>query len=58
MVEWVPRKENFLADELTKLIIIDEWMLQRELFHQLEQRRGRHIEDLFASNANSKCAMF
>jgi len=27
MIEWVPREENSLADELYKLIILDDWML-------------------------------
>ena len=52
-VEWVPREENTLADELSKLIIPDDWMIRREVFGQLEQRWGRHAADLFASNANN-----
>ena len=40
MIEWSPREENSLADELSKLIIPDDWMLQRALFRQLEQRWG------------------
>ena len=35
-VEWVPREENTLADELSKLIISDDWMIRREVFGQLE----------------------
>ena len=31
-VEWVPRELNTLADDLSKLIIPDDWMLQRTLF--------------------------
>ncbi len=53
LVEWVPRGENSLADELSKFIIPNDWMLQRELFRQIEQRWGRHLADLFASNANN-----
>ena len=52
-VEWVPREQRTLADDLSKLIIPDVWMLQRTLFQQLEQRWGRHLVDLFASNANN-----
>ncbi len=33
-------------------------MLQRTLFQQLEQRWGRHLVDLFASNANNQCERF
>ena len=57
-VEWVPRELNTLADDLSKLIIPDDWMLQRTLFQQLEQRWGRHLVDLFASNANNQCERF
>ncbi len=31
-VEWVPRELNTLADDLSKLIIPDDWMIQRTLF--------------------------
>ena len=31
-IEWVPRGENSLADELSKLIIPDDWILERALF--------------------------
>ena len=55
-LEWVPQEENSLADELSKLIIPDDWMLQRALFQQLEQRWGRHLADLFVPNANNQSA--
>ena len=45
-------------DDFSKLDIPDDWMLRRALFRQLEQRWGRHIVDLFASNANNQCARF
>jgi hypothetical protein len=32
LVEWVLREDNSLADELSKLIIPDYWMLHRALF--------------------------
>ena len=34
--EWVPRNENTLADELSKLLIPDDCMLSRVLFQQSE----------------------
>ncbi len=58
MILWVPREENSLVDEMSKLIIPDDWMLQRALFQQLEQRWGRHLADLFASSANNQCERF
>jgi hypothetical protein len=47
-----------MADELSKLIIPDDWMFHRALFRQLEHRWGRHLAELFASNANNQCAFF
>ncbi len=38
MIEWVLRENNSLADELSKLILPDYWMLRRALFRQLEHR--------------------
>ncbi len=37
-VERVPREENALANELSKLVIPDNRMLRRSFFRQLEQR--------------------
>ncbi len=52
-VEWAPREENTLADELSKLLIPDDSMLSHEFFRKLEERFGPHSVDLFASGANS-----
>jgi hypothetical protein len=57
-VEWVPREQNTLADELSKLIIPDDWMLARSFFRWLEDRWGIHAVDLFASDANNQCGRF
>ena len=57
-VEWVPREENTLVDELSKLLIPDDLMLSRTYFRKLEERFGPHRVDLFASGANNHCEMF
>jgi len=57
-IEWVPREENALADELSKLLIPDDWGLSRAAFGQLEERWGSHTVDLFASGANNQCSRF
>jgi len=57
-VEWVPREENTLADELSKLLIPDDSMLSRAFFRKLEERLGPHTVDLFASSANNQCGKF
>ena len=53
-VEWVPREQNTLADELSKLIIPDDWMLARSLFRWLEERWRAYAVGLFASDANNQ----
>ena len=54
-VEWVPREENVFADELSKLLIPDDWMLAPKFFNLLEARWGPHTVDLFASSDNAQC---
>jgi len=51
-VEWLPREENTLADEVLKLLIPDDFMSSREVFQQLERRFGAHTVDTFASGSN------
>jgi hypothetical protein len=57
-VEWVPREQNTLADELSKLLIPEDFSLGKKTFSQLEGRWGVHSIDLFASNANNLCGRF
>ena len=54
-VEWVPREENNFADELSKLLIPDDWRLAPKFFKLLEARWGPHSVDLFASSDNTQC---
>jgi len=30
-VEWIPQEENSMSDELSKLVIPDDWMLRTSL---------------------------
>jgi hypothetical protein len=57
-VEWVPRGENAFADELSKLLIPDDWKLAPKFFNLLEARWGPHTLDLFASSDNAQCKKF
>ncbi len=57
-MEWVPREENTLADELSKLLIPVDSMLSRAYFRKLEERFGPHTVDMFASGANNQCEKF
>jgi hypothetical protein len=54
----VPREENFLDDELSKVLILSDWMVTRAKFWQLEERWGNHTVDLFASGDKNKCERF
>ena len=38
LLEWVPQEKNSLADDLSKLIIPDDWMLRSYIIRQMEQR--------------------
>ena len=57
-VEWVPREENALADELSKLLIPSDWMVGRATFRRLEERWGSHTVYVFASLENNQCDRF
>ena len=57
-VEWVPREENEEADEISKLLIPDDWMLNPRYFEWLDARWGPHTCDLFASSRNALCRRF
>ena len=57
-VEWVPREENAFADELSKLLIPDDWMLAPKFFTWLDSKWGPHLVDLFASSDNNQCGRF
>ncbi len=57
-VEWIPRDENTLANELSKQLIPDDFSLSRKYFRQLEDRVGPHSIDLFSSNENNLCDRF
>ena len=54
----VPREENTLADELSKLIMPDDSMLSHAFFRELEKPFGTHTVDHFASGINTQCERF
>ena len=43
--EWIPWKENELADYLSQIIDHDNWSLDSEVFRELNQQWGPHIVD-------------
>ena len=57
-VEWVPREQNTLADELSKMFIPEDYSMSKTIFMHLEDRWGCDSVYLFASNANNLCGRF
>ena len=57
-VEWAPREKNAFADDISKMLIPEDYMLSRGLFGMLDRRWGPHTADLFASTANNMCTKF
>ena len=53
-VNCVPREENELADDLSKLIIPDDAMLSRTFFLRMDLRLGTITTDLFSSRTNNQ----
>lgn len=52
LVEWIPREENKLADQLSKFIDSDDWKVHPRYFAQLNRDWGPFTVDLFASGTN------
>ena len=56
--EWVPREENEQADYYSKLVDEDDWMLNPELFSEIDAIWGPHSVDCFASSATAQLPRF
>jgi hypothetical protein len=57
-VEWIPREENAFAGKLSKLLILDDWMLAPKFFNLLKARWCSHTVDFFVANDNAQCRKF
>ena len=47
--EWIPREENIFADEISKSINVNDYMLSPEIFAALDILWGPHTTDRFSS---------
>ena len=47
--EWIPREENVVADEISKTIDVDDYMLSPDIFAALDILWGPHTIDRFSS---------
>lgn len=57
-VEWLPGKENFVADEESRLEIWDDWTVRKETFRYLDAKWGPHIFDRLADENNHQVPFF
>jgi hypothetical protein len=48
-VEWVPREENAFADDISKILIPEDFMLSIEFFLLMDGRWGPHTATLWTS---------
>ena len=52
--EWIPRNENQIADELSRVVDYDDWGLNSKVFAWLDSLWGPHTVDRFASSHNAQ----
>uniref|UniRef100_A0A1I7YVY0 RNase H domain-containing protein n=1 Tax=Steinernema glaseri TaxID=37863 RepID=A0A1I7YVY0_9BILA len=55
---WVPRENNCLADEASRLLDRDDWGIRPEVFDMCVRRWGQPTVDAFANARNRKCPRF
>ena len=56
--KWIPREENEFADYLSRVGDVDDWMLNPEVFQELDTRWGPHTIDRFADRYNCQLDRF
>lgn len=57
-VTWIPREENGQADYLSKVICKDDYKLDPQVFHRLDDCWGPHSVDVFASHLSAQLPRF
>ena len=57
-VDWVPRNQNQLADDLSKLPDWDDWGIHTRIFRLLNSTYGPFTIDVYASNVTKKLPRF
>ena len=55
---WIPREENQLADELSKMCDSDSWGIDNETFEYVQANFGRFTYDRFADHVNKRTENF
>mmetsp|Transcript_40961 Transcript_40961/g.56953 ORF Transcript_40961/g.56953 Transcript_40961/m.56953 type:complete len:282 (+) Transcript_40961:7621-8466(+) len=57
-VQWLPSKENVLADDMSRVEDHGNWRVADEVFRIAEEKWGPHTVDRMASGENKKCKRF
>ena len=57
-IHWIPRSENVIADDISKVFDFDDWGTSQEFFDFLNEMWGPFTVDRFASFNNFKCDRF
>ena len=57
-IEWIPCRDNVLADALSRFYDSDDWMLNSKYFRILDKLWGPHTFDNFASATNRQSMLF
>ena len=57
-IEWVPRESNTLADDISKLLVPNDYSISSHYFAKLDVKWGPHTCDTFSSNENNQCQKF
>ena len=57
-MEWLPRGQNQVADDISKIIDYDDWQITFDFFRFIEESWGKHDVDWFASYGNHKTERF
>ncbi len=55
---WVPRENNEVADEVSRIVDLDDWAIRREVFHEIDLKYGPHTVDRFADHNNTRLPRF
>ena len=56
--EWSPRRDNQVADYLSRVLYEDDWMVHPMIFHHLDSLWGPHTVDRFANVNNRQLERF
>ena len=53
-MEWIPRSKNEVADYISRIVDLDDWQINSNIFSMIDSLWGPHTVDRFASVANTQ----